>query len=41
VVDTAQPSPADFIAEGTGPVVREGAYYTVEPYSLVVLVSEP
>ena len=40
VVDTAEPSPADFIAEGEGPLVSDGTQYTVEPYSLVVLVSE-
>ena len=40
VVDTARPSPDDFILEGQGPVVAEGAYLTLEPYSLVVLVSE-
>jgi glycogen operon protein len=40
VVDTAKPSPEDVVAEGTGPVVAEGSYYTVEAHSLIVLVSE-
>ena len=40
VIDTAQPAPEDFLPEGQGPVVEEGAYYTVEGHSLVVLVSE-
>ncbi|MBX9581226.1 MAG: glycogen debranching protein GlgX [Gemmataceae bacterium] len=41
VVDTARPSPDDFVPEGEGPVVEEGSYYTVEAHSLVVLVTEP
>ncbi|MBX9626846.1 MAG: glycogen debranching protein GlgX [Gemmataceae bacterium] len=40
VVDTARPSPDDFVPEGEGPVIEEGSYYTVEAHSLVVLVSE-
>ena len=40
VVDTAKASPEDFLAEGTGPEVIDGAYYTLEAYSLLVLVSE-
>jgi glycogen operon protein len=40
VVDTAKPAPEDFLAEGHGPVIAEGSLYTVEPYSLIVLVSE-
>jgi glycogen operon protein len=40
VVDTAKPSPKDFIPEGKGPVIAEGAHYTVEGHSLVVLVSD-
>ena len=41
VIDTARPSPDDFVPEGEGPVVAEGSYYTVEAHSLVVLVTEP
>jgi len=41
VVDTAATAPDDFIPEGEGPVVAEGAYYTVAAFGLVVLVSEP
>ncbi|HXD87027.1 MAG TPA: glycogen debranching protein GlgX [Urbifossiella sp.] len=41
VVDTSKPSPDDFIPEGEGPVVLDGALITLEPYSLVVLVSDP
>jgi len=41
VVDTAKPSPDDFIPEGEGPVVLDGSLITLEPYSLVVLASEP
>jgi isoamylase len=41
VVDTARPGPDDFIPEGEGPVVGEGAVYPVTPFSLIVLVSEP
>ncbi len=40
VIDTAQPSPDDFIPEGEGPVVAEGSSYPVAPHSLIVLVSE-
>jgi glycogen operon protein len=40
VVDTAKASPDDFLAEGEGPVVAEGSLYTVEPFSMIVLVSE-
>jgi glycogen operon protein len=40
VVDTGCPSPQDFVREGEGPVVAEGAYLTLEPHSMVVLVSE-
>jgi glycogen operon protein len=40
VIDTAQPSPHDFLDEGTGPVVAEGSELDVAPFSLVVLVSE-
>ena len=40
VVDTGAPPPADFLAEGTGPVVAAGERLTVAAHSLVVLVSE-
>ena len=41
VIDTAQPSPDDFLSEADGPVIAEGAIYAVAPQSLLVLVSEP
>jgi isoamylase len=40
VIDTAKPSPDDFIAEGEGPVVAGGESYTVPPFAAIVLVSE-
>ena len=40
VIDTAQPSPLDFLAEGTGPVIADGGVYLVAPFSVLVLVSE-
>jgi hypothetical protein len=40
-VDTARPSPDDFIPEGEGPVVAAGDVLAVAPFSLIVLVSEP
>ena len=40
VVDTSQKSPDDFLPEGQGPVVADGSYIALEPYSLLVLVSE-
>jgi glycogen operon protein len=41
VVDTARPTPDDFVPEGEGPVVADGTAYPVVPFSLIVLVSEP
>jgi glycogen operon protein len=41
VVDTAAATPADFLAEGTGPLVHEGDRLTLAAHSLVVLVSDP
>ncbi len=40
VIDTARPSPDDFITEGEGPVVAPGEGYTVAPFATLVLVSE-
>ena len=40
LIDTAQPSPDDFIAEGEGPVVAEGSLYAVTAFSTLVLISE-
>jgi isoamylase len=40
VIDTARPSPDDFIPEGEGPLVPEGSAYSVAPFSVLVLVSE-
>ena len=37
---TVRPHRDGRVAEGQGPVVAEGSYYTLEPYSLLVLVSE-
>ena len=39
VIDTAQPSPFDFIAEDLGPVVPFGTRHVVAPHSMIVLVS--
>jgi glycogen operon protein len=41
LIDTALPSPDDFVAEGEGPVVADGSTYTVAPFSALVLISEP
>ena len=41
VIDTARPSPDDFIAEGEGPVVAAGSVYEVSAFGVLVLVSEP
>jgi glycogen operon protein len=41
VIDTALEGPHDFVAEGDGPVVAEGAVCVLAPYSTLVLVSEP
>jgi glycogen operon protein len=40
VVDTAQKSPADFFAEDTGPRIDFASELLVQPFSLVVLVTE-
>jgi glycogen operon protein len=40
VIDTAQPSPLDFIAEGEGPLIADGSVYQVAPFSMLVLLSE-
>jgi isoamylase len=40
VIDTARPSPEDFVAEGEGPVVEAGDAYEVPPFAMLVLVSE-
>lgn len=40
VIDTAQPSPDDFLPEGEGPIIPEGAIYPVQAFSAVVLISE-
>jgi glycogen operon protein len=39
VVDTALPSPQDFIAEPDGPEVAAQALYTLAPFALVVLIA--
>ena len=40
VIDTARPSPEDFVPEGEGPVVAAGGQYEVAPFSALVLVTE-
>lgn len=40
LVDTARPSPEDFLAEGTGPVVAPRSGIVVPSFGLVVLMSE-
>jgi glycogen operon protein len=39
-IDTALPSPKDFIPEGEGPIVAVGEVYSVKEFSTLVLVSE-
>jgi len=41
VVNTAQASPDDIVAEESAPAVKPNARLIVEPYSLVVLISQP
>jgi glycogen operon protein len=41
LIDTARPSPEDFVAEGQGPIVADDDVYSVEGFAVVVLVSEP
>jgi glycogen operon protein len=41
LIDTARPAPGDFLEEGTGPVVADGAEYEVGPFAALVLLSEP
>jgi glycogen operon protein len=40
LIDTALPSPQDFLPEGEGPVVPDGSAYTVAAFGMLVLVSE-
>jgi glycogen operon protein len=40
VIDTARPSPEDFVPEGEGPEVRPNVRYPVAAFSLIVFVSE-
>src|SRR5262245_18938669 len=40
-VDTALPSPEDISPDETGPRVHSGRGYSVAPYSLLLLISEP
>jgi isoamylase len=40
VIDTARPSPDDFLPEGEGPVVPPGEPYEVAPFGALVLISE-
>ena len=40
LIDTALPSPDDFVPEGEGPVVAEGSTYTVAAFGALVLISE-
>jgi isoamylase len=41
LIDTAKPSPNDFLEEGTGPVIADGTEYEVGAFSALVLLSEP
>jgi isoamylase len=41
VVDTSLPAPQDIIPEWEGPVIQALRPYTVRPFSVVVLISEP
>ena len=41
VVDTARPSPDDFVPEAEAPPVPDGTLYPLAPHALLVLVSEP
>jgi glycogen operon protein len=41
LIDTALPSPEDFVPEGEGPPVADGTAYPVAPFSTLVLISEP
>lgn len=40
VVDTAPPTPQDFVPEDEGPIIIAGHRYPVAAFSLLVLVSE-
>lgn len=40
VVDTAQPSPYDFLPDEDRPFIADGAQYSVARHSLIILVSE-
>jgi glycogen operon protein len=41
LIDTALPAPADFVAEGEGPLVADGTAYAVAAFATLVLISEP
>jgi glycogen operon protein len=41
LIDTALPSPDDFVTEGDGPVVADGSANTGAPFGTLVLISEP
>ncbi len=41
LIDTSRPSPEDIIADGIGPPVVDGSYYSVAAHSMIVLISEP
>jgi glycogen operon protein len=40
LIDTALPSPEDFVPEGEGPLIPDGTAYLVAPFSTLVLISE-
>jgi glycogen operon protein len=40
LIDTALPSPADFVLEGEGPYVAEGSQYAVAAFATLVLIAE-
>ena len=41
LIDTARPSPDDFVPEGEGPSVPNGEVYPLPPFATLVLISEP
>jgi glycogen operon protein len=41
MIDTARPSPDDFVPEGEGPAVAVGEVYELAPFAALVLVSDP
>jgi glycogen operon protein len=40
MIDTALPSPDDFVPEGEGPAIAVGKVYELAPFSALVLISD-